>query len=315
MTQPAAPIPYKKRRIEKTGCSGGIAADRSIRRRRKETSQISSGTKTDELRPEERKHSLRSGFCTGERPSFEFEQELLDGKTSSVSDEASVRTDDPVAGDDHGDRISIVGSADRAKRLRPTDPFGDPSIAFRPAVWDLQQDAPDRALEVRSARGEGQIERPSFAGEVLPQLSGCTDDQGTLPFRDVPGKFFASEEDVRDGLPIVGYPDPPDSFEIIKKYTSHSTMPLSLEFKAAVPSTDERPEKHPRHTRQEIPARGGLELRKEVSDPPEREIIMTETPRKIEDTPSLGAEKSVSQNPPDLILGGKTTCGGTKGSP
>src|SRR4051794_20794032 len=100
---------------------------------------------------------------------------LFDTKSTGVAAERGVRSDHPVAGDDHWDGISSQGVADRTRRTRFTNFARDTGVRVDATERDSGCRLEHRALKGRHhAPIKGYIEASSLATKVFPQLRGST---------------------------------------------------------------------------------------------------------------------------------------------
>src|SRR5262249_25079385 len=102
--------------------------------------------------------------------SFEVEQKLLSPQAAAVAAELAAFVDDAVAGDDDGDAVGAVGSADRTLSRGGADRAGDVFVRPRFAVGDSQEFVPQALLERCARINERYAEPLELAGEVVFQL-------------------------------------------------------------------------------------------------------------------------------------------------
>ena len=87
----------------------------------------------------------RGGFAKTGSPRSCGEEPRLAVEPAAVADEAAVRADDPVAGQDDGDGVGAVGRSDRTRRpAAEARPAGKVSVAPRLAVGDAASAAQTR---------------------------------------------------------------------------------------------------------------------------------------------------------------------------
>ena len=87
-----------------------------------------------------------SGGCGGPLD-LAVEQLLLDQFAEGVATQAAVGPEDPVAGDQHGDRIAAERRSDGADCVGPMDHGGDLRVGAGLACWDTETCLPDGLLE------------------------------------------------------------------------------------------------------------------------------------------------------------------------
>jgi hypothetical protein len=105
------------------------------------------------------------------------QQLLLAFHAAGVAPHTAVRTDDPVARADDGQRVGADGGAQRLDPVaRDAELGGQLAVGDRRAVLDRVQGLPDPQLEFGAARGEVEVEDASLAGEVLGELAGFGPD-------------------------------------------------------------------------------------------------------------------------------------------
>lgn len=105
-----------------------------------------------------------------------FEQPFLAPNLSSIADEFAVFADYPVAGDNDGDWVSIVGQAYCSGGLWITDTFGDVSIASGCSEGQFAEFGPNALLEWGSGSIEGCFEVVELPLEIKLQLTDCAFD-------------------------------------------------------------------------------------------------------------------------------------------
>lgn len=109
---------------------------------------------------------------------LQVQQEPLARQPSGIAGQAPVLPDDPVAGDDHAQRIAPDGRADILGQHVLAEPAGKLTVTGGPAVRDAADKASDTPLEPVTPRIDHKIERFSLPGEVLGQLPGDLAEPG-----------------------------------------------------------------------------------------------------------------------------------------
>src|SRR5258708_14490988 len=95
---------------------------------------------------------------------FPFDKRLLALYAPAVAAERAIAADDPVAGDDDGDRIGGAGTRHGSGGAGLPDPTREVSIARGGAGRDAAKRFPDLALEGSPAHIDRQIEMRQRAG-------------------------------------------------------------------------------------------------------------------------------------------------------
>ena len=83
-----------------------------------------------------------------------------------------------MAGNEHGDGITVVGHAHGTKALGAVNGLGYLTVAAGLAVGNLLQGIPHLALKGRTRRGEGQIKFLAHASQIFFQLFKGPQQQG-----------------------------------------------------------------------------------------------------------------------------------------
>ena len=98
------------------------------------------------------------------------EEPLFPPKTATVSGEAPVLSDNPVAGNDDDDRIPMVGSSDGPGRPLVSHDPGDILIGRRKAEWDTEKSLPNTHLKIRPSKIKLELKGPAAPFEILIKL-------------------------------------------------------------------------------------------------------------------------------------------------
>jgi len=104
-------------------------------------------------------------------PLFVLQQPLFAPEAATIADQGAIRAYDPVAGDDDGNGILIIGVSHSTIGIGFTDGPCHVSVGGQLAVRDLFQPLPDEFLKGRSLQKEleGEVLAGSF--EILIELS------------------------------------------------------------------------------------------------------------------------------------------------
>ncbi len=86
---------------------------------------------------------------------FQLQEEFLSPKTSGVSGQCAVRTDDAMTGDENGYRILTIRMRDGSNGFRVTDHLALFQIGARAAVSDFLKCSPDLNLKWRAVGRQG----------------------------------------------------------------------------------------------------------------------------------------------------------------
>ena len=137
---------------------------------------------------------------------LQLQQKTLFFQTAAVACQAPVRAHDPVAGDQDGDRVAVVGHAHRPAGVGPSDLAGQLAVGDGLAIGDGEQGVPHQPLKIRPGGGEGQVEAAPLPGKILPQLLRAPLQQGA----GGTAQDMISEEKARDSLSAAGKGEEPD---------------------------------------------------------------------------------------------------------
>mgnify|MGYP003309574904 CR=1 FL=1 len=88
---------------------------------------------------------------------LQIQELLFQFQSSGIAGEFSAGADNPVAGDDDPDGIAVDSLTNGPGGLRTSDGSGDLTVGAGLPIGDCQQPVPDRNLEGRSFRGNGEI--------------------------------------------------------------------------------------------------------------------------------------------------------------
>jgi hypothetical protein len=100
---------------------------------------------------------------------LELEQELLAFDAAAVASQTMARFDDPVTGNDNGNRVDVVGLTNGAHRSRCLDLLGDAAVRPHLAPGNLAQRGPYALLEI----GAPQIQRHAVELLLLALKVAC----------------------------------------------------------------------------------------------------------------------------------------------
>src|SRR5450755_4598618 len=94
----------------------------------------------------------RSGCFAARTRQLDAQERRLALEAAGVAGQRPGAADDAMARHDDRDGIAPDGGADGAARSRPAEPARDVAVAARRAAFELEQLAPDGALERRSVQ-------------------------------------------------------------------------------------------------------------------------------------------------------------------
>ncbi len=101
---------------------------------------------------------------------LQVKQGTLGLKPAGIASEATLRSDDSVAGYDDRDRVARVGQPDCPRRSGLADLAGDLTIGTGLSVGDLAQRVPHPLLEIGATWSDSDIETSAFTSEVFLNL-------------------------------------------------------------------------------------------------------------------------------------------------
>ena len=116
--------------------------------------------------------ALNEGVC------LQFQQEFLCPKSSAVSRQRAVASDDAVAWNKYGNGVCPVCVRHGADGFRPAYLPGERGVGDRRAVGDFRQCAPYGLLKLSAGKDYGNVECGSLAAKVFVQLAGGFPDYG-----------------------------------------------------------------------------------------------------------------------------------------
>src|SRR5712692_616447 len=103
-------------------------------------------------------------------PAFESEQFFLSGQPATKPCQISIASNDPVAGNDDGNRIRPVRQPHRARRFWIADAPSQFSVTYRLSIEDFAQVLPHKKLKFRALKNHRQIELLQLSVKVRLQL-------------------------------------------------------------------------------------------------------------------------------------------------
>ena len=124
-------------------------------------------------------------------PPFQVQQVLLDIQPASITGQFAVGSDDPMAGNENGDRIFIVCHAHRPAGFFIADGTCNLLVGSCFTVRDLPQGFPYLLPEWRAFRFDGEIKGFSPAAEIFLQFLGTASPANVtlvtaVPFSAIP---------------------------------------------------------------------------------------------------------------------------------
>ncbi len=164
---------------------------------------ITNRTVSDPLLSAVTEHQGSSALLSVERNSgsFQLQQLLLGGKTTSEAYQGTIVPNDPMTGDHNRNRIASHCCTHCLAGPRLTDPRGNFTITHRVTIGDFQQLFPDSKLKRGSSQIETQTKTAPVPFEVFSQLFQRLAQQrrrvflrqlGEIslePVRPVPGRY------------------------------------------------------------------------------------------------------------------------------
>ncbi len=101
---------------------------------------------------------------------LQVEQDALGLEPSGIAGEGAVRPDDPMTGDDDGNRVACVREPDGPRCPRLADTAGDLTIRAGLPVGDLAQRVPHPLLKAGAGWTQSDVEAGALTGEVVMEL-------------------------------------------------------------------------------------------------------------------------------------------------
>src|SRR5205814_2893576 len=104
---------------------------------------------------------------------FEREQPVFDAESRGIAADRAVAGNHAVARDQDRQRVTAVGLAYSARRVRLADVSRHVAVRAHAAERNRKQRLPYAPLKRRAVRRQRQIEFAALAGKVLAELRAC----------------------------------------------------------------------------------------------------------------------------------------------
>ena len=88
-------------------------------------------------------------------------------QSPGVAGKSPVGPDDPVAGDEDGDGVAVIGLPHRPGGFGRADGLGQLAVSTGFPPWNTAQRFPHPPLKGGPLRAEGQIKCPSLLGQIV----------------------------------------------------------------------------------------------------------------------------------------------------
>ena len=160
---------------------------------------ITNRTVSDPLLSAVTEHQGSSALLSVERNSgsFQLQQLLLGGKTTSEAYQGTIVPNDPMTGDHNRNRIASHCCTHCLAGPRLTDPRGNFTITHRVTIGDLQQLFPDSKLKRGSSQIETQTKTAPVSFEVFSQLFQRLAQQRAPSIPQAAGRNIARTSETR----------------------------------------------------------------------------------------------------------------------